>query len=95
VKHDRDPSEIVITQLSSILCGSDANDVDRRVSSRAGDHATPEQLAEQLTAGTVDDHIGRFRALGDAGVEEVIVSLADVGQPGAVESFAPVIAAFA
>jgi F420-dependent oxidoreductase-like protein len=94
-KHDRDPSDITITQLSSILCGRDIDDVDRRLSSRAGDHATPEQVAEQLTAGTVDDHIGRFRALGDAGVEEVIVSLADVGHSGTVESFAPVIAAFA
>ena len=45
--------------------------------------------------GTVDEQIGRFRALGEAGVNEVIVGLYDPGDPAAVERFAPVIEAFA
>ncbi len=46
------------------------------------------------SAGTPEDHIGRYRELADAGVQHAIVSLADVGHPGAVESFGEVVAAF-
>ncbi|NNE11453.1 MAG: TIGR03560 family F420-dependent LLM class oxidoreductase [Ilumatobacter sp.] len=92
---NRDPSDITVTQLSSILCASAADDLDRRLTERANGRLPVEILASELNAGTVDDHIGRFAALADAGVDEVIVALADVGDPDAVERFAPVIAAFA
>jgi F420-dependent oxidoreductase-like protein len=61
---DRDPSEITVTQLSSVNYGS------------------PEEL------------IGRYRELADAGVQNAIVSLSDLGDTGPVERFADVIAAF-
>jgi F420-dependent oxidoreductase-like protein len=61
---DRDPSEITITQLSSVNYGS----------------------TEEL--------IGRYRELADAGVQQAIVSLADLADAAAVERFADVIAAF-
>jgi hypothetical protein len=80
-----------VTQLSSLACARDTDELDRMLERHTGDHETPELAAERLTAGTVDDHIGRFRGLADAGVEEVIVSLHDVGEPGAIERFAPVI----
>ena len=45
--------------------------------------------------GHVDDHVGRFRTLAEAGVQTAIVRLADLGRdPGAIERFAPVINAF-
>lgn len=59
-----------------------------------GGQRPPEAYAEAVLAGTVEDHIGRFRELAEAGVETAIVSLADLG-PDAVAVFAPVIAAFA
>lgn len=46
-----------------------------------------------MLAGTVEDHVGRFRELAEAGVHTAIVSLADLG-PESVAAFAPVIAAF-
>ena len=55
---------------------------------------TSEDWSERMNAGTVDDHIGRFRLMAEAGVQEAIVSLADVGLPGAIDGFAPVIDAF-
>jgi F420-dependent oxidoreductase-like protein len=61
---DRDPSDITITQLSSVNYGS----------------------TEEL--------IGRYRELADAGVQQAIVSLADLADAAAVENFADVIAAF-
>jgi F420-dependent oxidoreductase-like protein len=45
-------------------------------------------------AGTVEDHVGRFRELAEAGVQTAIVRLADLAEPGAVERLAPVIDAF-
>ena len=45
-------------------------------------------------SGTVEDHIGRYRRLAEAGVETAIVALPDVATPGALETFGAVIAAF-
>jgi alkanesulfonate monooxygenase SsuD/methylene tetrahydromethanopterin reductase-like flavin-dependent oxidoreductase (luciferase family) len=44
-------------------------------------------------AGTVVEQIGRYRAVADAGVDEVFVGL-DAAAPGELERFAAVIAAF-
>jgi hypothetical protein len=44
--------------------------------------------------GSADELIGRYRELADAGVQNAIVSLADLGDTGPVERFAEVIAAF-
>src|SRR5581483_10243603 len=49
---------------------------------------------ERLGAGTVDDQIGRYAALADAGVQTAIVALPDVTTPGALETFGSVIRAF-
>jgi F420-dependent oxidoreductase-like protein len=45
--------------------------------------------------GSVDEQIGRFRQLADAGVHEVIVGLYDPGDVASIKRFAPVIDAFA
>ena len=90
----RDPADITITQLSSVLCASTVDELEASLTARSSELMPPEMVAERLDAGTVDDHIGRFRALADAGVDEVIVSLADIGDRGAIERFAPVIDAF-
>jgi F420-dependent oxidoreductase-like protein len=49
---------------------------------------------EAHNAGTVEEHIGRYRELAEAGVQTAIVGLADATGPEAVERFADVIAAF-
>ena len=48
-------------------------------------------LAASVNAGTVDDQIGRFRQLAEAGVSEVMVRLPE---PESIELMAEVIAAF-
>jgi F420-dependent oxidoreductase-like protein len=45
-------------------------------------------------AATVDEHIGRYRELAEAGVETAIVGLADAEGPDSVSRFGEVIAAF-
>jgi F420-dependent oxidoreductase-like protein len=46
-------------------------------------------------AATVQEHIGRFRELADAGVQTAIVGLGDADGPESVRRFANVVAAFA
>ena len=53
-----------------------------------------ERYAGHVNAGTVADHVGRFRDLADAGVQTAVVSLPDVAEPAAIERFAPVIDRF-
>ena len=90
----RDPSEITVTQLSTVLSATDEAALVQRVEQMRSDATSPEHWAERMKAGTVEDHIGRFRLLAEAGVEEAVVGLADIGLPGAIDGFAPIIDAF-
>lgn len=91
---DRDPSEVTVTQLSTVLSAADGDALAGRVDQMRAEGTTPEDWSERMNAGTVEDHIGRFRLMAEAGVQEAIVSLADIGLPGAIDGFAPVIEAF-
>ena len=71
----------------------------RRHADRAGRAAAtaaadPARYAAAVNAGTVDDHIGRFRELAEAGVREVMVRLPDLTDAAPLERAASVISAF-
>ena len=87
----RDPSQIEVTQLSPILSAPDAARLASRVDELRPESVSANRFIEGRTAGTVHEHIDRFGRLAQAGVDTAIVSLADVGHPGAVADFAPVI----
>jgi alkanesulfonate monooxygenase SsuD/methylene tetrahydromethanopterin reductase-like flavin-dependent oxidoreductase (luciferase family) len=89
----RDPAEIRITQLSSILAAPSPERLRSSIEEMRG-KATPEQFIEETNAGLADHHVDRFEALADAGVDEVMVRLHDVGYEGALAEFAPIIAEF-
>ena len=91
----RDPAAIRVTQLSSVLVGGSPEEVSARAESLRPRGASPEAFLARVRAGTVEDHIGRFRELAEAGVQTAIVSLADLDGPEPVRRFAPIIAAFA
>jgi F420-dependent oxidoreductase-like protein len=77
-------------------------DVDRDPSQVTVTHFAPVLVTDdaaradgRVVAGPVDDHVGRFRELTEAGVDAAFVSLVDGGDPvAAIDRFAPVIAAF-
>lgn len=75
----RDPADVRVTHLGGVL---------------VTDGDAPAALPPRIIAGTVEDHVGRFRHLAEAGVQTAMVRLADVSSPGALERFAPVIDAF-
>ena len=88
----RDPAEVRVTHLSTALVGEDRGDLDRRVRAVLGDNPTAAAVV-RVNGATVDDHVGRFRELSDAGVQTAIVSLADCSVE-AVQRFGRVISAF-
>ncbi len=75
----RDPSEIRVTHLSSAHV--------------VADDEPPESVPVRALVGTVEEHVGRFRGLAEAGVQTAIVRFPAL-DVAAVERFAPVIAAF-
>ena len=76
----RDPSAIRVTHLSSAHVVADGE--------------PPASLPVRAMVGTVEEHIGRFRELAEAGVGTAIVRMAPTVDVAAVERFAPVVAAF-
>ena len=89
----RDLSEIRITHLSTAVSARSRRQLAADVE-RLAPRAEPAAAALRLGAATVEDQIGRFRDLAEAGVQTAIVALPDVSTPGALEAFAEVIAAF-
>ena len=90
-------ADIRVTHLSTALAESDPRSLAAAVDRLRPGSVSPEAWTARVNAATVDDHIGRFRALAEAGVQTAIVSLAGLGQEagGGVDRFAEVIAAFA
>ena len=72
---DRDRAAVEVTQLSTTLVGRDRVEVDALVERLRPRRQGAERYAASVNAGTVTDHIGRFRALADAGVQTAIVEL--------------------
>jgi F420-dependent oxidoreductase-like protein len=86
-------SEITVTHLSSVLVGETPDDVERAVERLRPRSVSPETFATRVSAGTVEDQVGRFRQLAEAGVQTAIVNMADL-DADSIARFAPVIAAF-
>jgi F420-dependent oxidoreductase-like protein len=91
----RDPAAIEVTHLSTALAAPTADAAAELAARLRPGRASPARFAASVNAAGVEDHVGRFRTLAEAGVQTAIVRLADLGRdPGAIERFAPVIASF-
>jgi F420-dependent oxidoreductase-like protein len=91
----RDPAEVRITHLSTALVAPSNRELSAAVDRHRPRSSTPEETGQRLGAGTVEEHIGHYRELAEAGVQTAIVSLPDLATPGSLEAFGQVIAAFA
>jgi len=90
----RDPSEIEVTSLSTVLVGESDEEVAATAARLAPDNMSPEQYAARVNAGTADDLVGRFRQFAEAGLTTAIVNIPNVSEPDVLARFAPVIEAF-
>lgn len=73
----RDPQEVELSNLTSILIGADDRHLAELVERHRPRRAAPAAAAAALNAGTVSDHVGRLRELVEIGVREVMVRLPD------------------
>jgi alkanesulfonate monooxygenase SsuD/methylene tetrahydromethanopterin reductase-like flavin-dependent oxidoreductase (luciferase family)/predicted kinase len=89
----RDPADVDMSVLDVTVCASSRVEVSSTLERVRGNRSSAE-VARRLRAGTVEDHIGRYRQMVDLGVRRVYVGLADIDGPGAVDRFAPVVEAF-
>ncbi|MGH8968486.1 MAG: TIGR03560 family F420-dependent LLM class oxidoreductase [Actinomycetes bacterium] len=90
----RDPGDVALTHLSTAMVGVDDRHLAELVERGRPRRADPAAYAASVHAGTVADHIGRFRELAEAGAQEVMVRLPDLADPTSLERMAKVIAAF-
>ena len=93
-KAGRDPGQVALTHLSTALVGDGDKHVAELVDRLRPRRRDPAWYAASVNAGTVADHIGRFRELAEAGVEEVMVRLPDLDGGACLERIAKVISAF-
>jgi F420-dependent oxidoreductase-like protein len=90
----RNPADVELTHLSTVLVGTDDKQLAELVERQRPRRQNPERYAATVNAGTVDDHIGRFRELAEAGAQEVIVRFADLSDTKPIDRFTRVINAF-
>lgn len=91
----RDPADVTVTHLTSAITAADAVTLGQIVDDLRPARSSAASFAAAVNAATIDDQIGRFRGLAEAGVQTAIVSFPPVATVEAVERFAPVAAAFA
>ncbi len=85
---------IALTHLGTALVGTDDNHVAGLIDRLRPPRQDPAKYAAEVNAGTIDDHIGRFRELSEAGVGEVMIRLPDLADAEPLSRMAKVIAAF-
>ena len=90
----RDPNSVELTHLATALVGRDDDHVADLVDRHRRRGVPRQRVVAGLNAGTVADHIGRFRALVEAGTKESVVRLPDPLDSAAMEQMAAVISAF-
>jgi F420-dependent oxidoreductase-like protein len=91
----RDPAEVSVSHLSTVLIGDDAAHVRSLLDAARPSRMSAERYARSVNAGTVEQHVERIGRYVEAGVDHMIVSLADLtaSDAAAVQRAGRVIAA--
>jgi alkanesulfonate monooxygenase SsuD/methylene tetrahydromethanopterin reductase-like flavin-dependent oxidoreductase (luciferase family)/predicted kinase len=84
----RDPAGIRVTHLSTVLIGRDPDEVTALVDRLRPRRTSRERFARHVHAGTLEQHRDRVERYAAAGVDTMILRLADVAEPGALERLA-------
>jgi F420-dependent oxidoreductase-like protein len=86
----RDPSEVSVSQLSTVLIGDDAAHVRELVERHRPPKVSAERFARDVAAGTIEQHVARVERYAEVGVDHLIASVIGVDQNGALERWAAV-----
>jgi F420-dependent oxidoreductase-like protein len=90
----RDPATIEVTHLSTALTARDGDELAATIERLRPAAMAAEAYAARTNAGTIEDHVGHYRQLAEAGVQTAIVNLPDLSDTAPVERFAEIIATF-
>ncbi len=88
----RDPAEVEVTHLSTVLVGRDRRDLDARIDRLRSPRQGPDAYAASVNAGTIEDHVSRLTALTKAGVDHAIISTPDLADSSALETLGELVA---
>jgi alkanesulfonate monooxygenase SsuD/methylene tetrahydromethanopterin reductase-like flavin-dependent oxidoreductase (luciferase family) len=91
VELGRDPAEVSVSHLSTVLVGDGAAHVRALVESTRPPKLSAERHSRAVNAGTVEQHAARIDRYVESGVDHVVVGLADLADAGAVDRYAAVI----
>ena len=86
-------AEVMITVLDLPVIGADRDDVARLVERLRGRQPVA-TYARARHAGTVEDHVGRYRLLAERDVRTVFLALPDLAGQAEIERMHPVVRAF-
>jgi alkanesulfonate monooxygenase SsuD/methylene tetrahydromethanopterin reductase-like flavin-dependent oxidoreductase (luciferase family)/predicted kinase len=86
----RDPAQVEVTHLSTVLVAGDERELDAVLDRRRPTRGVA-RWTSWVNPGTVEDHVLRARDLQAAGAQHLIVALDDVWASPAVERFGEVI----
>jgi alkanesulfonate monooxygenase SsuD/methylene tetrahydromethanopterin reductase-like flavin-dependent oxidoreductase (luciferase family) len=90
----RPEADVSVSHLSTVLVGVDAAHVRTLVDSTRPPKVSAERHGRAVNAGTIEQHVERIARFVEAGVDHVIVSLADLADSAAVERYGSVISAW-
>ena len=88
----RDPASITVSQLSTMVVGRSRSETAELVERLRPKRVTAERFANHTNAGTIDQHLDRIARFAEAGVDTVIVSLADIAEVEAIDRLGELIA---
>ena len=88
------PGVVELTHLSTTLVGSDDRELAASIERLRPRRQSAADYAAAVNAGTVEDHIARFRHLAEAGVAEVMIRLPDLTDAEPLARMGHVISAF-
>jgi alkanesulfonate monooxygenase SsuD/methylene tetrahydromethanopterin reductase-like flavin-dependent oxidoreductase (luciferase family) len=86
----RDPDSLEVSVLDTPLLGTDRGEVAALVEANRG-RIGASVFATNHSAGTVSDHVERFRSLADTGVGAVFISPVGLNSPEGVVAWKPVV----
>jgi len=89
----RDPAAVSVSHLSTVLVGVDATHVRALVDATKPPRTSVERHGRAVNAGTTEQHVARIERYVDAGVDHVVVALADIADVTAIEGYGAVIRA--
>jgi alkanesulfonate monooxygenase SsuD/methylene tetrahydromethanopterin reductase-like flavin-dependent oxidoreductase (luciferase family) len=89
----RDPGTVSVSHLASVLVGNDPSHVKHLVEATRPPKMSAERHARAVNAGTVEQHLSRVGRFVEAGVDHLVVSLADAAEVDSVDRYGSVITA--